>query len=785
MKAVITGFGGVGQSDSAARVRTRSLCRWSALMTIMLIVSVTPIGTSRLYAVDMKAETLERVKRAAVMVFNAASRTAKGDTPLGTGSGYFINSTGLLITNNHVVDPGHKKDPATKWELINKNNLLVQTAVTDSGTDEETTWDCELLYSNESADQALLQVFDEDGNKLETPNYLRFLPDASLHERLQIVALGFPGGDKRRSSNDKHPEISVAEGHVLEIPRTPAGRVRMIFTDAELRAGNSGGPVVNVDGLLVGTLTLGVPNEERRNFNALVPGTLTREFIRAAFSLGKIPDQTDVTPFVDLLADKTGRTEVPEFRRSDEYDILYYEDGDRIYGNVATDVISWDSALGKLSVPLAAVAYVMTNSEGSSLFLEGGNRIRSGQIDSSFQFELKGGQTVERDFADINVVGFKTSRGKIAQLEGKIIILDSDVCHLTLQDVQGNIKFKSRAGIIEIEFEDIARFETQPNLKHVVYLRDGRRLTGEFDESKISGKIAATQTPIEFKLGGIEWGTIEVIEVNPHQVAGLGLSGLLALADKEIRDVARILESDDPTAAETRLAPMLETSRYRKLPDTEKERIDLLEAQMLLSKGEYKRASKVFRKCVRANDGNVGAYAQACSDLLKRYKTFDFQGQPLRKRTTFIKAGKAMAAERIQQARDLLKDASILTVKNRGQFMKHIGAVKKLEPAMIGSALFAGVEADDELILLWRSAFDVAQLELRRIDGLLDEQKNQSRRGRRNRRNRQFSSQRDVDELNKQKEDTLKTAELYGQKLEEYGFRIEDPDLRAKRERDD
>ena len=276
-------------------------------------------------------------------------------------------------------------------------------------------------------------------------------------------------------------------------------------------------------------------------------------------------------------------------------------------------------------------------------------------------------------------------------------------------------------------------------------------MTGEFDESKISGKIAATQTPIEFKLGGIEWGTIEVIEVNPHQVAGLGLSGLLALADKEIRDVARILESDDPTAAETRLAPMLETSRYRKLPDTEKERIDLLEAQMLLSKGEYKRASKVFRKCVRANDGNVGAYAQACSDLLKHYKTFDFQGQPLRKRTTFIEAGKAMAAERIQQARDLLKDASILTVKNRGQFMKHIGAVKKLEPAMIGSALFAGVEADDELILLWRSAFDVAQLELRRIDGLLDAQKNQSRRGRRNRRNRQFSSQRDVDELNQQK----------------------------------
>lgn len=746
-----------------------------------LIVFVTLIGTSRLFAADMKAETLERVKHASVMVFNAASKTEKGDTPLGSGSGYFINSTGLLITNNHVVDPGHQKDPATKWQLLNQYNLLVQTAVVDSGTDEEVTWDCELLYSNEWADQALLQAFDEDGNKLETPDYLRFLPEASLRERLQIVALGFPGGDSRRSSRDKHPEINVAEGHVLDIPRTPAGRVRMIFTDAELRAGNSGGPVVNVDGLLVGTLTLGVANEERRNYNALVPGTLTREFIRAAFSLGKIPNNTDVTPFVDLLADKAGRTEVPEFERSDKYDILYYEDGDRIYGNVATDVISWDSALGKLSVPLEAVAYVMTNSEGSSLFLEGGNRIRSAQIDSSFKFELKGGQTVERDFADINVVAFKTSRGKIAPLDGKIIILDSDVCHLVLQYMKGKIDFKSRGAIIEIAAEDVARFDTQSNGEHVVYLRDGRRLTGEFDKSPISGKIAATQTPIQFELGGIEWGTIEVIEVNPHDVAGLGLSGVLASADKEIRDVARVLESDDPAGAEAKLAPMLEPSRYRKLPDIEKERIDLLEAQMLLTKGEYKRASKAFRKCIRASDDNVGAYAQAVSDLLKRYKSFDFQGQPLRQRTTFIEAGKAMAAERIQEARDLLKDASNLSLKNRGEFKKHVGAVKKLEPAMIGSALFACVEADDELILLWRSAFDVAQLEIRRIDTLLDEQRDQSRRGNRNRRNRQFSSKRDIDELNKQKEETEEIAAMYWQKLQGYGFRIEDPDLRAKR----
>jgi len=748
--------------------------RW-AILALGVVVACGDVAS----AARMKPATLERVKHATVMVFNAASRNSDGDTPLGSGSGYFINSTGLLITNNHVVDPGHKKDPATKWKLLNEYNLLVQTVIVDSGTDEQKEYKCELLYTNESADQALLQALNEDGEKLSTPDYLRFMPVSSLHERLEIVALGFPGGDSRRSSRDKHPIVNVVEGHVLEIPRTPAGRARMIYTDAELRAGNSGGPVVNNDGLLVGTLTLGVANEERRNYNALVPAALTREFVRAAFDLGKIPTRTDVTPFVDLLSGKSGRTEVPHFARSDKYDVLYYENGDRIYGRITTDSLNWKSEIGDLTVPLKSIAYVMTNDEGSSLFLEGGNRIRAGRIKSTFQFEPEGGSSSELEFANIKVVAIDTSRGGVQEVGDEVVVLDSDVCHLVLQKVEGAVQFTSRGMTISVPVRDIARFDMNESDKRVLNLRDGRRLTGTFEPGPIQAVIAATQTPIGFDLSGVEWGTIEIIRFNPYDVPGLGLADLLTGAGDEIHEIAAGLESVDPSGAVKELSPLLEPSHYRGLPDATQEILDLLKAQMLLTQADYENAAKLYRKSTRAKDGNIAGYAMGCADLLKQFDRYEFNGKPLSDRKTFLAAGESMARDRIGDARDLLKDGANLEVKNRGVYKKYINGVKKLESSMTGSAVFAGVAADDELIRLWRSAFDVTQLELRRLNQALEEAGESSGRG--NRRN--LSSNRKTAELQKNIEETQETAQDYWRKMEEYGFRIEDPDLVAKRER--
>jgi hypothetical protein len=196
-----------------------------------------------------------------------------------------------------------------------------------------------------------------------------------------VYAFGFPGGDSQRTAREKHPEATVTEGHILEIPRTAGGRIRMIYTDVEARPGNSGGPMVDVDGYLVGTVTLMKPPEGRKDtggarYSALVPAALSQEMIRTAVEKGKLEAGGDLVPFVALLTGDDGRIRLPGFDRLSKQDALYYPNGDRIHGTVGTDTIPWESPIGTFEVPADAVAYVVSGKDQCDLFLEGGTGFR-------------------------------------------------------------------------------------------------------------------------------------------------------------------------------------------------------------------------------------------------------------------------------------------------------------------------------------------------------------------------------------------------------------------------
>jgi hypothetical protein len=253
-----------------------------------------------------------------------------------------------------------------------------------------------------------------------------------------------------------------------------------------------------------------------------------------------------------------------------------------------------------------------------------------------------------------------------------------------------------------------------------------------------------------------------------------------------------MLESGDPGDVRTELDALLTRDSLKKLSATDKEQIFLLDAVARLRAGKPGEASKALRKCLRAADENLAAYAQACADVLKHYDDFQFEGKSLSDRATFIAAGEALANERIDSVRDLLKDAQYLEGKTRGEYVKSIVTVKKRETDMIASALFAGVAADDELIRLWKFAGNVCQNEIRRLEQQIEEQRGGSaaRRGQGSSRrrgggsSRQLSSQnRRLDELNEQMEEAVETYRTYMTKVYRYGFRIEDPDIREYREK--
>ena len=771
-----------------------------------LVLAALALPVTPAWGQAMKEGVEKRCKRATVLVFTAISEQSKGDRKVGSGSGYFINSTGLLMTNNHVVDLAHRESSERKQQIYYSVGTVTYTIVTDAGTDEEKTWDAILRYSNDEADQAILQAVDEDGNMLSSPNFLRFLPESRLKEDMRVFAMGFPGGDRQRQQGQEHPEATITDGRVLGLPRTPGGRVRMIYTDVIARPGNSGGPMVDIDGFLVGTVTLMTKPEDREakgtaNYSALVPAKLTREMIRNAYTLGKMPEGTDFTPFIELLTNDDNHIIIPAYKRLREWETLYYEDGDRIYGNIMTESITWESPLGAVEVPLDAVAYVMSTLEGSNLFLEGGNRLAASEVGSSFKFKPDGAEETTVDFDDVLVTAFRTADREMQPLPPKALILDTPDAYLMLTDIEGQLKYESKTGVIVIELEDIERLELRADGENLLKLRDGRRLTGAFTSDPLKARIAVVDVPVTLRFDELDQMTIDIARHGLGSVAGLGLQDLFADAEHDVKRILDKVISGDLGDARPALNELMEGSDFRKLPTTKKDQIYLLDAVTSLREGRYEEAGSAFRKAARARNDNIVAYADACAEVLKHYESHEYKGQPLSDTATFSRAGMKLAEKLIKEVRVYLREeriaqtdgelkgqyvvqgerVSVYSTTRRGTYQKAMNDIRKLSENMRVASVLGGTDADDELIRLWQFACEVCLRESIRTQLELQEAQEEAQ-GRPGGGAMQTRLNRLKEKLDGYRNEAM---EKYGElqyQLYRYGFRIEDPDIQKQRD---
>ncbi len=143
----------------------------------------------------------------------------RGQTFAGSGSGFLIDSSGLAITNNHVVTGA----------------ALIEVFVAG----EDRPRNARVVAVSECSDLALIDV-EGDGFR-----YLEWFAGA-VPAGMTIYTAGFPLGD---------PEFTITSG-VVSKERTSgetswASVERVIEHDAAIRPGNSGGPLVNADGQVV------------------------------------------------------------------------------------------------------------------------------------------------------------------------------------------------------------------------------------------------------------------------------------------------------------------------------------------------------------------------------------------------------------------------------------------------------------------------------------------------------------------------------------------------------
>lgn len=150
-------------------------------------------------------------------------RTKGQNVPAGTGSGFIISSDGFIITNNHVVDAAEQ----------------IMVSFTDGRR-----VNAEIKGKDASTDIAVLKIDDTGLKALQLAN------SANLQVGQIAVAIGNPMG----------LQYTVTAGVVSALGRTLRannGRLidDVIQTDAALNPGNSGGPLLNSHGQVIGVNT--------------------------------------------------------------------------------------------------------------------------------------------------------------------------------------------------------------------------------------------------------------------------------------------------------------------------------------------------------------------------------------------------------------------------------------------------------------------------------------------------------------------------------------------------
>ncbi len=197
------------------------------------------------------------------------------------GSGFGVGETGQetvnFVTNTHVVtfEPevydeegnhlGTTSMPASNVYIM--LNDLSWDPLTHT-VDQSQCVPCEVLYYSESGypDYAVLQAASAPAGRVALP----LLPDESaVSETESVYALGYPGTSDQTEVGNYGLErpasvenVTVTSGVVSRFTTSSSlGGTRLIQHDATINSGNSGGPLLNAGGAVIGINTYTITPE--------------------------------------------------------------------------------------------------------------------------------------------------------------------------------------------------------------------------------------------------------------------------------------------------------------------------------------------------------------------------------------------------------------------------------------------------------------------------------------------------------------------------------------------
>ncbi len=239
---------------------------WKALGLIFL-TACTSLLSVYLYATlagPDESAAISNVYHKALPSTVLISAEFPGETPdapteNGTGSGAVLASNGLIVTNAHVVQDAVKI-----------------TVTLNSGKE----YPARLVGLDENTDLAVLKI---DAKGLKPAKFAKTLRMRRLQAGETAIAVGNPLGAEL--SQTLTVGVLSAVGRGVEVGGSV---VEMLQTDAAVSPGNSGGPLYDIHGQVIGIITSKVVKEGAEGIGFALPADLVQKIAAELVEHGRV-----------------------------------------------------------------------------------------------------------------------------------------------------------------------------------------------------------------------------------------------------------------------------------------------------------------------------------------------------------------------------------------------------------------------------------------------------------------------------------------------------------------
>ena len=192
-------------------------------------------------------EIFEKMQDCAVEIF------VQNKTSAARASGFFVSQTGFVITNAHaVLDEHHKIYPEIYIKVLDKFYRAVPVAVGLPANG-----------INDTLDLALLVIID-----MKNSNFATFGNSQYNKNGQKVYLIG----------NSLGEGTCITSGIISDSKRKMSGlSYPYIMTDAAANHGNSGGPLLNEKGEVIGVLVAGI--DSAKGMNYAIPSNIVKDFL--------------------------------------------------------------------------------------------------------------------------------------------------------------------------------------------------------------------------------------------------------------------------------------------------------------------------------------------------------------------------------------------------------------------------------------------------------------------------------------------------------------------------